>query len=78
MLEDTQLLLERSPKILGVIMDPSLSFHEHYNYVTDRIDKKNNMLMALETGQGDVAADLQRIVELYRKPCCTSLEHQRK
>ena len=46
-LEDTQLPLERSPKILGVIMDPSLSFHKHYNYVSDRIDKRNNMLKAL-------------------------------
>ena len=46
-LEDTQLPLERSPKILGVIMDPSLFFHKHCNYVSDRIDKKNNMLKAL-------------------------------
>ena len=46
-LEDTQLPLERSPKILGVIMDPSLFFHKHCNYVTDRIDKRNNMLKAL-------------------------------
>ena len=33
-LVDTQLPLERSPKILGAIMDPSLSFHKHCNYVT--------------------------------------------
>ena len=46
-LEDIQLQLEHSAKILGVIMDPSLSFHEHCNYVTDRIDKRNNILMAL-------------------------------
>ena len=47
-LEDTQLPLERSPtKILGLIMDPCLSFHKHYNYVSDRIDKRNNMLKAL-------------------------------
>ena len=46
-LENTQLSLERSPKILGVIMDPSLSFHKHCNYVSDRIDKRNNMLKAL-------------------------------
>ena len=46
-LEDTQLPLESSPKILVVIMDPSLSFHKHYNYVSDRIDKRNNMLNAL-------------------------------
>ena len=43
----TQLPLERSPKILGVIMDPSISFHKHCNYVSDRIDKINNMLKAL-------------------------------
>ena len=45
-LEDTQVPLERSP-ILGVIMDPSISFHKHCNYVLDRIDKRNNMLKAL-------------------------------
>ena len=38
-LEDTQLPLERNPKILGVIMDPPLSFHKHCNYVSYRIDK---------------------------------------
>ena len=46
-LEDTQLPLERSPKILGVIMNPSISFHKHCNYVSDRIDKRNNMLKVL-------------------------------
>ena len=46
-LEDTQLPLERSPKLLGVIMDPSLSFHRHCSYVSDRIDKRNNVLKAL-------------------------------
>ena len=28
-------------------MDPSLSFHKHYNYVSDRINKRNNMRKAL-------------------------------
>ena len=28
-------------------MDPSISFHKHCNYVSDRIDKRNNMLKAL-------------------------------
>ena len=46
-LEDTQLPLECSPKILGVILDPFISFHKHCNYVSDRIDKRNNMLKAL-------------------------------
>ena len=39
-LEVTQLSLERSLKLLGVIMDPSLSFHKHKH-------KINNMLKAL-------------------------------
>ena len=43
----TQLPLEHSPNTLGVIMDPSISFHKHCNYVSDRIDKRNNMLKAL-------------------------------
>ena len=46
-LEDTQLPLERSPKILGVIMDPSISFHKHCNYVSDWFEKRNEMLKAL-------------------------------
>ena len=46
-LEDTQLPLERSHKILGVPIDPSLSFHKYCNYVTYRIAKRNNMLKAL-------------------------------
>ena len=28
-------------------MDPSLSFHKHCNYVSDEIDKRNNVLKAL-------------------------------
>ena len=28
-------------------MDPSISFHRHCNYVSDRIDKRNNMMNAL-------------------------------
>ena len=46
-LEDTQLPLEHSPTILGVNLDPSLTFRKHCNYVSDRIDKINNMLNAL-------------------------------
>ena len=46
-LEDTHLPRERSPKIQGVIMDLSLSFHKHSNYVSDRIDKRNNIMNAL-------------------------------
>ena len=30
-----------------MILDPSLCLHKHCNYLTDRIDKRNNMLKAL-------------------------------
>ena len=46
-LDDTRLPLGRSPKIPGVIMDPSLSFCGHCTYMSDRIDKRNNLLKAL-------------------------------
>ena len=46
-LDDTHLPRERSPKILEVLLDPSLSFHKHCTYVSDRIDKRDNLLKAL-------------------------------
>ena len=58
-LEDTQLPLERSPKLLGVIMDPSLSFHKHCNYVSDRIYKINNILKA--------PTQVTRVLRRYRQ-----------
>ena len=69
-LKDTQLPLERSPKILAVIMDPFLSFHKHCNYVSDRINKRNNMLKALagsSWGQGK-----ETLLLTYRKLCSTN------
>ena len=78
-LEDTHIPLERSRKILGVIYDPS--FHMHCTYVSDRIDKRNNMLKALAGSswgqEEETTADIQRIGEIYRKLFSTSLEHQR-
>ena len=69
-LEDTQLRLERSPNILGGIMDPSIFFHKHCNYVSDKIDKRNNMLKGTSWGQDkETTADLLRIGEIYRKLC---------
>ena len=47
-LKDTHPLLEHKPKILWVIMDPSIfSFHKHCTYVDDMIDKRNNMVKVL-------------------------------
>ena len=58
--------------ILGVIMDPLISFHKHCNYVTryDRQEKqsaKDTGGIIMGTGQENVTADLQRIGEIYRK-----------
>ena len=82
LLSKTQLPLERNPKILRVIIDPSLSTHKHCTYVSDRIDKRNNMLKALGGSswghEKETTADLQRIEEIYRNICSTSLGHQRK
>ena len=62
-------------------MDPSLSFLKHFNYVTDRIDKRQEKQYAngtvgivMGTGQGDVTVNLQRIGEIYRMIWCTSLD----
>ena len=69
-LEDTQLPLERIPKILGVILDPSISFHKHCNYVSDRSDKKNNMLKALagsSWGQDKETTQVTRALRRYRQ-----------
>ena len=53
-LEDTQLPLEHSPKILGVIMDPSLSFRRHWrDHPGDRIRRgsKRHSLQVVELSQ---------------------------
>ena len=82
-LEYTQLPLERSPKILRLIMGPSLSFHTNCNYVTYGIDKRNTMLKALvgsSWGQDNETLLLQRNEESiasYAAPIwSTNLEHQ--
>ena len=71
-LEDTHLPLERSPKILGVIMDPSISFHKHCSYVSDRIDKRNNLLKALVGSSLGQEKTLLTHCEIYRKLCSTN------
>ena len=39
--------LERTPKILGVLLDTSFAFHHHCEYVANRVSKRNNILKAL-------------------------------
>ena len=46
-LENAPLPLERTPKILGVIFDTTLTFHKHCTYVAERMNKRNNILKAL-------------------------------
>ena len=44
---DAILLLERTPNILGVILDTSFAFHHHCEYVANSVSKRNNILKAL-------------------------------
>ena len=46
-LADAILPLERTPKILGVLLDTSFAFHHHFEYVANRVSKRNNILKAL-------------------------------
>ena len=44
---DAILPLERTPQILGVLLDPSFVFHHHCENVAKRVSKRNNILKAL-------------------------------
>ena len=44
---DAILPQERTPKILGVLLDTSFAFHHHCEYVANRVSKRNNILKAL-------------------------------
>ena len=44
---DAILSLERTLKILGVLLDTSFAFHHHCEYVANRVSKRNNILKAL-------------------------------
>ena len=46
-IEDSRLPLVKCLKILGVYLDPSLSFNKHSQYVTERVSGRNNILKAL-------------------------------
>ena len=46
-IEDSRLPLVKCPKILGVYLDPSLSFNKHSQYVAERVSGRNNILKAL-------------------------------
>ena len=46
-IENSHLPLVKCPRILGVDLDPSLSFNKHIQYVTERVSGRNNILKAL-------------------------------
>ena len=46
-IENSHLLLVKCPKILGVYVDPSLSFNKHSQYVAERVSGRNSILKAL-------------------------------
>ena len=47
LIEDSRLQLVKCPRILGVYLDPSLSFNKHIQYVAERVLGRNNILKAL-------------------------------
>ena len=46
---DSRLPLVKCPRILGVYLDPSLSFNKHSQYVAERVSYRNNIIKALES-----------------------------
>ena len=46
-IEDSLLLLVKYPRILGIYLDPSLSFNKHSQYVADKVSGRNIILNAL-------------------------------
>ena len=46
-IEDSRLPLVKCPWILGVYLDPSLSFNKHSQYVAERVSDRHNILKAL-------------------------------
>ena len=46
-IENSHLPLVMCPMILGVYLDPSLSFNKHSQYVAERVSGRNNILKAL-------------------------------
>ena len=47
LIEDSQLQLAQSPKILGVYLDITLSFNKHSGYVAESVSSRNYILKAL-------------------------------
>ena len=50
-IENSHLPLVKCPRILGVYVDPSLSFNKHSQYVAERVSGRNNILKVLFWGQ---------------------------
>ena len=47
LIKDSRLPLVKCPRILGVYLDPSLSFNKHNQYMAERVSGRNNFLKAL-------------------------------
>ena len=50
LIEDSRLPLVKCPSILGVYLDPFLSFNKHIQYVAKIVSGRNNILKALHPG----------------------------
>ena len=46
-IKNSHMTLVKCPRILGVYLDPSLSFNKHSQYMAERVSGRNNILKAL-------------------------------
>ena len=75
----SQLPLNRSPKILGVHLDTSLTFKVHCTQAATRVSNRNNVLKALAgTTWGQQKETIQGNRKVGRQLRCPSLECQCK
>ena len=82
-IENSHLPLVKCPRILGVHLDPSLSFNKHSQYVAERVSGRNNILKALAgTSWGQQKETLLmtykavgRSINNYAAPVCSPNLH---
>ena len=67
LIEDSRLPLVKYPRILGVYLDPSLSFNKHRQYVAERVSSRNNILKALTSKHCRANDGQKRIGKLHSK-----------
>ena len=69
-IENALLPLVKCPRILGVYLDPSLSFNKHSQYVAERVSGRNNILKALA---GTSWGQQKETLQMTYKAVCRSI-----